>query len=806
MLFTGITASIASAVAAISSFMAIHPIIASAITTLVLGAASALFGGIAIQKSNNKGPLPCCAYADVLQTQTNQNLPLPLLYGTVKLAGNRIWQDRDLSSSVRRIVAFAEGEITEFTDIKINDVPCGEIGGCTYNCYLGTSTQEIDSIVPGVDNAARAETVGSLRNVAYIAISAPLSTTVNSNYTLTSVVRGRKVRVYSSPTEYVVRYSENPAWCLLDFLTAYNGLGLCLNNDGTVNDKAVAEVFDIMSFIEAAAFCDEFIPYTTKDEDGNEVKRSERRFTFNMVFDSQTSARNLLDEIYRCCRGGLFLKNGKLQFKIDKAEPVSKVFTEDDIVKGSETFQTVASEEHYDILKLVYISPEHEWQKVEAFAEIPEYRDGSPIEHSMEAYSVTNFRQAARLAWYYVNSKILQPYFGSFKTDYKAYDIEVGDVIQIDSLLMGLKAYKVKVTSVTDDGAGTYTVNWRTYDERLYTDELGCKEPRVIVSSLSDLYSFPEDVKNFNVVQNGNMFEFIWLPNESSMDTYEIRCGESWESGEIIASRVNSDKYSTKIKSKGTHKFWISAFNGYNCSKVPTLDTVHVSDIPNMNEIVTLDVLSDMTECSFDNTYPYHGTVKLKPCGVLWHSSDDLWGEGDAYYKSSDGKWGAKTFKEGSFVSKVFDIGAVLTNIVNCSYSAEYSDENDDVSVYWSFSDDNEIFSDWTLLNNGSYTFRYCKFKAVFRSYSAKQTILKSLSVSVDVPDKFLTLEAEIPVGGGEITYDFVSPPSIVATVNDSINAYAVVTEKTEKSAWINVYDNSGNLASGRLSVYLKGF
>lgn len=245
---------------------------------------------------------------------------------------------------------------------------------------------------------------------------------------------------------------------MFDFLTSYNGLGLALNNDGTINETALLKLFDIESFIESAAFCDEQITYT--DNEGN--TKTTPRFTFNMIFDSQTSARDLIDEIYRSCRGGLFTKDGKLQFKIDKAEEVSKVFTIDDIVKGSETFQTIPSEEHYDILKVVYISPEHEWQKVEAFAEIPEYRDGAPIEHSINCYSVTNFQQASRLAWYYVNSKILCPYFGSFKTDYRAYDLEVGDVIEINSLLMGLAAYKVKVTSVVDDGAGTFTVNWRT--------------------------------------------------------------------------------------------------------------------------------------------------------------------------------------------------------------------------------------------------------------------------------------------------------------------------------------------------------
>ena len=88
---------------------------------------------------------------------------------------------------------------------------------------------------------------------------------------------------------------------------------------------------------------------------------------------------------------------------------------------------------------------------------------------------------------------------------------------------MGLKSYKVKVTSVTDNGAGVFTVNWRTYDERLYSDELGSKEPRVLVSNLADPAKYPDDVQNFNVVQSNNLFNFVWQPNQNKSDTYEIR-------------------------------------------------------------------------------------------------------------------------------------------------------------------------------------------------------------------------------------------------------------------------------------------
>lgn len=759
-----------------------------------------IFGGIAVSTTlaaTNKpdfGSMSPTYSQGLKQTQTNQDLPIPLLYGTCKLAGNRIWQDDESLTIVKRIVAFAEGEISEFSDIRLNDIPINEISGITVNRYYGTRDQDVDSIVGGSSQEERAEKVGSLRDVAYLAISVPRSQKIDMNYNLTAVLKGRKVRVYTSPYSYEVKYSENPAWVMFDFLTSYNGLGLGINNYGNISDETISELFDIDSFVEAAEFCDELV-------DG------EPRFTFNMIFDSQTSARTLLDEIYRSCRGGLFIKNGKLQFKIDKPEPVSKVLTGKDIITGSETFEALPKEEHYDILKCEYISPDHEWQKVEAFAEIPEYRDGVPIEHSVNVYSCTNFEQASRLAWYYVNSKILQPYFGSFKTDYRAYDLEVGDVIMFDSLLMGLERYKVKVVSVKDEGAGIFSVEWRTYDERLYSDELGSKEPRVLVSKLGDLYEYPDDVVNFNVVQTNNLFNFVWQYNRCTTDMYEIRMGESWQNGTVIASRVTENKASIVIPTGGLYKFWIKAFNGYSYSKNPAMDIISIDSVPNVNEIVKLDVLKNLNGTFSEYMKSYQNTLLLrKNTDVVWHRLEQAWSKEPGYYQTS-GKWGSTVFERGQYESQVFDIGGVLESIVTFDFDFMSADEQNKVVIEWSYSENEAEWSDWCIVNGGNYKFRYCKFRITIYSYNNIQAILSNFKVSVDVPDKEIVKELEIIDSEGLlIEYDFINPPSIVCTVNDSIDAYVVVAQKTNKSALLKAYKNSGELTKCKISFRAKGY
>lgn len=789
---------------------AIFTVSATVATVIGVGATICTFGGIALSiigavKSKDFGS-SSPTYKGLLQTQTDQNLPIPLLYGTCKLAGNRIWQDENYTTTVRRIVAFSEGEICGYSDVRLNDIPLSDIAGVNIGYYVGTQYQEIDPIIAGANHKERASKVGSLKNLAYIAIAVPRSQKIDANYNLTAIVKGRKIRVYENKYEYEIKYSENPAWVMFDFLTCYNGLGLAINNYGNISDDLINDLFDLDSFIESAAYCDELLDCTETDANGNSSTVKKPRFTFNMVFDSQTSARTILDEIYRCCRGGLFLKNGKLQFKIDKPEVLSKIFTQNDIIKGSETFQTIPKEEHYDILKCSFISPSHQYQKVEATAELPEYRDGIPIEHTVNMYSVTNFHQASRLAWYYINSKRLQPYFGSFQTNYKAYDIEVGDVISFDSILMGLDNYKVKVTSISDNGCGIFTINWRTYDERLYSDELGSKEPTVLISSLEDIAKYPDDVKNFNVVQSNNLFNFVWQPNTNKSDTYEIRMGDQWENSSVIKSGITDNNFSIEIPTNGLFKFWIKAFNSYNYSQNATLDVISVDSVPSMNEIVKLDILENIEGKADDNIKIYHHTLKLKEQEIFWQTTENFWDCNSGNYQHC-GRWGASVLNTGVYESQVYDIGAVLESIVSFDYNYTSADEQNHINIEWAYSEDGENYTDWKLVNPGTYTFRYCKFKITLNAINNVQTVLTHFVVGVDVPDKDLDMELEITDPDGlRIDYNFINVPSIVATVNDNNDAYVVITEKTNTYAFLKAYTNSGELTTCKVSLRAKGY
>lgn len=748
-----------------------------------------------------KGIAASPTYQSTQYTQTNPDMPLPIVYGTVRTAGNLIWQDVQ-PTYCKKVIAFAEGEIENISDIRINDIPLEQLNHSVEKFY-GKANQTIANLIKGTTQLEKAAVVGSLKNVAYLALRVNYTAKVSSNYNLTAVVKGKKVRIYRTEDSYYVAYSENPAWVLLDFLTSYNGLGLALNESGVVDNALLKSVFDIQSFIEAAAYCDEKV-------DGIP------RFTFNMIFDSQTSVRSLLDEIYRSCRGGLFFKNGQLQFKIDKQEAVSKVFTQQDI--SNEVFKAVPSEEQYDILKCVYISPEHEWQKVEAFAEIPEYRNGTPVEYSVNIFSCTNFKQASRLAWYYSNCKVLQPYYGSFDTDFRAYDLEVGDVITFDSILMGVDAYKVKVTQVTDDGAGTYTVNWQTYDERLYQDKLGSLEPRVLITKKDDLLAYPSDVENFNVVQKGEFFNFAWSPTKNPADTYEIRLGASWHDSKILSPKIPVSEYFSKIENKGLHRFWIKAWNGYNYSKNATSDLIYVDSIPTYNLFVLFNMLSEPNYLSSDltNCSVYQNCL-CPSTDVLWPESDGVttWGDWDEEslpeFCLPSGMWGSKVVSHAEYLSKVLDIGKVLTSVISVELESFSEDTENSFQLLWRHSEDATDWSEWKVFTSAEISARYFQFKLPIEMPNNLPTYVTKFVANIDVPDKDknYTITISNPSQGYLLDYsdvNFTKPPSIVATVTNSINAYAVTKNKTSSSVKIFAIANDGTNTAATIDVQVKGY
>lgn len=767
-----------------------------------------IYGGTAISrslasKSESHSNSPTYQF-NILQTQTNNQLPIPLIYGENKIAGNRLWQQYRASNTViDRIVAFGEGPVEAIEDIRLNDIPIAELQGLNYRVYTGTSTQIVDAIA-GATDSERLFKVGSLKNIAYIALSVKASEKIRGDYNLTTVIKGRKVRVYSSQDSYETVYSNNPAWCLLDFLSAYNGCGIGLDALGARDDEAINELLDIDSFIEAAAFCDELV-------------EGKPRFSFNMIIDSQSQRQEILEEFKKSCRGALTIKGKRLQLKIDSDSVPCKTIFAKDIIAGSEQFSTLPKDENYDRIIVKYRSKAQEWAICEAIAEKENFDNIPPIDHTVNIYSVTDHNQASRLAWYYLHKVAKERYFGYFETDYRAFNLEIGDIIYLNDNLMQFSNKQVKITKLVDKNDGTFGVSWREYDPAVYSDTQGSIEPIVSLCGIENDYIMPADVEGFCATQIMNTLNLCWNRLFGADITYEIRMGENWDSGQIICTTFASNSVLLPVTSIGLKRFFIKAKSKYNFySEHPATVIAYIESIPSINTIVKNEIFSH-TGGEKTGIKLYNNTLKT--------ASNTTWGatmpkNADITCADIRNQWSQKpSGEEFCYTTQVFDLKDVFTSLISLSYNFLPQNEAQTLSIQARYSLDGGFWLPWQNFTEGSLEFRYYQLKFIVTNPEKAAFTLNNTVLSVDVPDRdehYNNISINNPETGVTIEFsaheqskikkDFLCTPSIVANITGSNIGYCVITQKSPKAITIRTFSDTNTPISASCDIHAKGY
>src|SRR5690606_27784353 len=206
----------------------------------------------------------------------------------------------------------------------------------SYRVYTGTADQQADEWV---------HTGERFPHTAYIALRFTDPNALGGRTpTITCVVEGRKVAVWDEEEEeWVTQYSNNPAWCLLDFLrsTRY-GVG--------VPDDRI----DFDSFVSEAAYCDELVP----GDDGDEP-----RFRLDYVIDYERPSLDVIDDILATFRAFVPYSDGKLRLKVEKSEAPVYHFDMDNIVEGSFEYSKASLKDIPNRITVEWIDPEADYQR-----------------------------------------------------------------------------------------------------------------------------------------------------------------------------------------------------------------------------------------------------------------------------------------------------------------------------------------------------------------------------------------------------------------------------------------------------------
>ena len=113
--------------------------------------------------------------------------------------------------------------------------------------------------------------------------------------------------------------------------------------------------------------------------------------------------------------------------------------------------------------------------------------------------------------------------------------------------------------------------------------------------------------------------------------------------------------------------------------------------------------------------------------------------------------------------------------------------------------------------NTNEYTYRFYQFKIVLTTKTTPISYIYDVKFYIDVPDKTASYSIEVTDAnnGYLLNYEeigFYSVPGIVATVTDSISAYACTANKTPTSAIIYAVSNSGSKTTAKIDVQLFGY
>lgn len=278
-------------------------------------------------------------------------------------------------------------------------------------------------------------------------------------------IRGLKVRVpsnydpilrtYSGTWDgtFTVAWTDNPAWCFYDMLTADRyGLGNYID----------ASQVDKWTLYAIAQYCDETVD--------NGLGGSEPRFTCNLYLQQQDEAFNVLVAMASIFRAMVYWADGSITASQDAPSSPVALFSPANVVDGAFNYSGSSIKQRHTVALVSWNDPDDRYrQKIEYV----EDREGIALygvqQTQIVAFGCSSRGQAHRLGRWMLYSERLETETVSFRCGMDAINVAPGEIIQTtDPVRAGvrlggriLSATASSVTldaSVTLSGGSTYTL------------------------------------------------------------------------------------------------------------------------------------------------------------------------------------------------------------------------------------------------------------------------------------------------------------------------------------------------------------
>ena len=423
----------------------------------------------------------------ILLNKQSNDASIPVIYGTRMIGGTRVFMESSGATNTYLYMALVlcEGEINDITSIKIDDKTVtwsGDLADATQvtvNTSDGNFYKDSTSLITvephyGTDGQSASTLLSTLSSwgslhklsgLAYLALRFTWNQDAfQSIPKVQAVVQGKKVVAYnSSSVAQTAAYSDNPAWCLLDYLTnARYGKGLAI---GDIN---------IPSFYTAAGVCDtDVTAYGSTTIDVMDC---------NAVIDTSKKIIENVREMLNGCRGYLPFTSGEYKLLIETTGSASITLTEDDII-GGYSLQSEDKNSKYNRVIISFVNPDRNWQVDEIqWPEVDDSAYTSADQHSVMKTADGGFLLETRVDMKTITSPyqalemaevILRRSRDALKLDINcggdAYDLAIGDIVAITHSSIGFSAKNMRVVGIAFNEDYTIGLSLIEHQDAHYT-------------------------------------------------------------------------------------------------------------------------------------------------------------------------------------------------------------------------------------------------------------------------------------------------------------------------------------------------
>ena len=431
----------------------------------------------------------------ILLNKQSNDANIPVIYGERMIGGTRVFLETSGTDNTYLYMAIilSEGEINDITEIRIDDKVITWSGDLTDNTQRtvasndanfykanpnveGSSAESLITVEPhyGTDGQSASNLLSTLDNwgsshklsgLSYLALRFKWNSDAFTGIPkVQSIVQGKKVVAYnSSSVAQTAAFSNNPAWCLLDYLTNERyGKGLAIAN------------IDIPSFYTASGICDtDVTAYGSTTIDVMDC---------NAIIDTSSAVIDNVREFLKGCRGYLPYVGGKYKLIVETTGSSSITITEDDII-GGYTLNSPTKNSKFNRVICSFVNPDRNYQVDEV--QFPEIDDsgysaadkhaamktvdgGFLLEGRFDLKNITSPYQALEMAEVILR-RSREALGLTINVSFSAYDLAIGDIVGVTHSSLGFSNKQFRILGINFNPDFTLGLDLMEHQDSHYT-------------------------------------------------------------------------------------------------------------------------------------------------------------------------------------------------------------------------------------------------------------------------------------------------------------------------------------------------